>query len=374
MAVVVLMVVGVSVVGPLSTGAQAQTTPGLAEARAKANEITRQMSNLETELAELDSEIQRLDEQHTEASGNLDNLRDKVREMAIQRYMGVGNEVVFIPGADMNAQGRADAMVGIVTQSDTDAIDEYRAVKDSVDRTSKDLAERKATQADRLKEMKSRQEDLYAELAKLEIIEAERIEAERKAAAEEAKRAADARAREEAQAQAEQLAARQAASRDGRAGGPTTVPAPGGTSTSTSPRPPAPPIASGAWVCPVQGVSTFVNSWGFARASGNRHQGVDMMSPRGTPVVIPVSGTVKIKTGGIGGLQFHLNGDDGNFYYGAHMDSFSGAQGHLPAGTVVGYVGDTGDAKGTGTHLHFEIHPGGWPNAVNPFETVSKYC
>jgi hypothetical protein len=44
------------------------------------------------------------------------------------------------------------------------------------------------------------------------------------------------------------------------------------------------------------------------------------MSPRGTPVVTPVAGNVTFKTGGIGGLTFRLDGADGNWYYGAHLD------------------------------------------------------
>lgn len=102
--------------------------------------------------------------------------------------------------------------------------------------------------------------------------------------------------------------------------------------------------------------------------------GVDLMSPRGTPVVIPVSGNVRLGDSGLGGLSFFLDGDDGNFYFGTHMDSYAGASGRLAAGTVVGWVGDSGDAKGTGTHLHFEIHIGGYGHPVDPYPTVVRYC
>lgn len=99
------------------------------------------------------------------------------------------------------------------------------------------------------------------------------------------------------------------------------------------------------------------------------------MSPRGTPVVIPVGGTVTQRSNTLGGLSFHLQGDDGNYYYGAHMDSYAPlAPGHHPAGTLVGYVGDTGDARGTGHHLHFEIHIGGRGNPVNPYPTTARHC
>ncbi len=120
---------------------------------------------------------------------------------------------------------------------------------------------------------------------------------------------------------------------------------------------------------------SFVDSWMAPRPGGRSHQGVDIMSPRGTTVVLPVGGRTTFRTGGIGGLTFNLNGDDGNYYYGAHMDSYAGlADGYYPAGTVVGYVGDTGDARGTGTHLHFEIHVGGYGNAVNPYPTTRANC
>ena len=109
----------------------------------------------------------------------------------------------------------------------------------------------------------------------------------------------------------------------------------------------------------VDGPVSFVDSFGAPRSGGRGHKGVDMLSPRGTPSVAPVSGTVTHRGNGIGGLSWHLNGDDGNYYYGTHLDSYANqGAGHVEAGTVIGYVGDTGNAKGT-PHLHFEIYPAG---------------
>ena len=96
-----------------------------------------------------------------------------------------------------------------------------------------------------------------------------------------------------------------------------------------------------------------------------------MMAARGVPVVAPVSGTVSHRGNPIGGLSFHLNGDDGNYYYGTHLSAYGNA-GRVAAGTVIGYVGDTGNARGM-PHLHFEIHPNGG-SAVNPYPTVRAAC
>jgi peptidoglycan LD-endopeptidase LytH len=120
----------------------------------------------------------------------------------------------------------------------------------------------------------------------------------------------------------------------------------------------------GSFVFPVRGPNTFTNDW-HAPRSGHLHQGCDVFAARGTPCVACVSGTVHHGEGKNAGLYVRLVGDDGNVYYYMHLDGFA-ATGHVTAGTVIGYVGDTGNAKGTPPHLHFEIHPGGGA-AINPY-------
>lgn len=121
------------------------------------------------------------------------------------------------------------------------------------------------------------------------------------------------------------------------------------------------------WVCPVSGARYF-NDWGFPRSGQRTHTGNDLFARRGTPVRAPVGGTVSQVTGSIGGKQFILVGDDGNKYTGSHMDAFD-ASGRVDAGTVIGTVGDTGNARGSDPHLHFEIHPGGG-EATNPYPAL----
>jgi murein DD-endopeptidase MepM/ murein hydrolase activator NlpD len=89
-------------------------------------------------------------------------------------------------------------------------------------------------------------------------------------------------------------------------------------------------------------------------------------------VVASVDGTVELHQSSLGGISYTLSGDDGNTYFGTHLDSTSGASGRVSAGTVLGTVGNSGNARGGPTHLHFEIRTGG--GAVNPYPTVARAC
>lgn len=123
--------------------------------------------------------------------------------------------------------------------------------------------------------------------------------------------------------------------------------------------------------CPVPG-SRFANDWGFPRSGGRAHAGTDLFAPRGTPVLAPAAGVVSFGTGSIGGRQFRLAGDDGTTYIGSHLDAF-GTSGRVSAGTVIGYVGNSGNAAGGATHLHFEARPDDGAS-MNPFPLLAAAC
>jgi murein DD-endopeptidase MepM/ murein hydrolase activator NlpD len=137
------------------------------------------------------------------------------------------------------------------------------------------------------------------------------------------------------------------------------------------PPPPPPPLVPTGFQCPVRGPTAFSDTWGAARSGGRRHQGVDMISPGGTPLVAVVSGTTTVKTNRLGGNVVWLSGSDGNRYYYAHLSDWEGGGRSVSAGEVIGYVGKTGNTSTN--HLHFEIHPGGG-DAVNPYPVVARYC
>lgn len=86
----------------------------------------------------------------------------------------------------------------------------------------------------------------------------------------------------------------------------------------------------------------------------------DLFAPRGWPVVSITSGVVEyVGSDAIGGNNVGMKGDDGLEYYYAHFDSpptVSNKQ-RVTSGLRIGSVGDTGNAKGTGPHLHIGIGP-----------------
>lgn len=125
--------------------------------------------------------------------------------------------------------------------------------------------------------------------------------------------------------------------------------------------------------CPVAGPHTFIDSWGFARSGGRRHKGVDIIADIGVPIVSPANGTVSFRSNSVGGRSFHLTDEFGNYYYGTHLSAYGDVQGEVRAGQVIGYVGEDGNAKGI-PHLHFEIHPGGRNNPINPFGDTAAVC
>jgi murein DD-endopeptidase MepM/ murein hydrolase activator NlpD len=128
-------------------------------------------------------------------------------------------------------------------------------------------------------------------------------------------------------------------------------------------------------LCPVQGAGKFdfSNSFGSAREGNRHHQGNDIFAKVGTPVVAPVSGTVRPADGSRAGIAWYLDGDSGVTYYGAHMNSRTVKNGRVDRGDVLGTVGITGNAAGTPAHLHFEVHPGGG-DAVDPFKMLQAWC
>jgi hypothetical protein len=141
-----------------------------------------------------------------------------------------------------------------------------------------------------------------------------------------------------------------------------------------------------ALIFPVAGPTTYVDDFGQARAGGT-HQGNDLMAAKKTPAVAVEPGRVKFwTTSASAGCMLYLYGVSGTTYLYIHLNNdltmsndnrgkcvpgVSYARGlkdgaKVQAGQMIGYVGDSGDANGIASHLHFEVHPGGGA-AVSPY-------
>ncbi len=114
------------------------------------------------------------------------------------------------------------------------------------------------------------------------------------------------------------------------------------------------------------------------RRGARRHLALDIMAPRGTPVVAVAEGEVaKVYRHALGGLSvYQYDRERRRSYYYAHLQGFApglAAGDYLRRGDLVGYVGTTGNASPTAPHLHFAIldldSEGKWwkGTPVNPY-------
>ena len=103
----------------------------------------------------------------------------------------------------------------------------------------------------------------------------------------------------------------------------------------------------------------LANSWGAARPGGRRHEGIDIFAAKGTPVVSATRGIVtRVGMNRLGGHIVGVLGPGLEWHYYAHLDRFGTfREGDIVhAGDVLGYVGNTGNARGTPAHLHYGIY------------------
>ncbi len=149
---------------------------------------------------------------------------------------------------------------------------------------------------------------------------------------------------------------------------------------ATAPAQAAPVLAGAALLVPVQDVAAaqLHDTFSDARAAGRVHEAIDIMAPRGTPVLAVADGTVeKLFSSVPGGLTIYQFEPSGRYaYYYAHLDRYAeGLREHeaIRRGEVIGYVGSTGNADPSAPHLHFAIFELGperqwWKGApINPY-------
>lgn len=143
-------------------------------------------------------------------------------------------------------------------------------------------------------------------------------------------------------------------------------------------------------IFPIQGGAQFVNDFGDGRSGGRVHEANDLMAPKMTPILAARGGRVisAAMTEPSYGFMISIAGDDGYTYNYLHInndtpdtdDGLGGAEyAYAPGisrgvtvvqGQHIAWVGDSGNAESTGSHLHFEIR---LPDdtAINPYQYLN---
>jgi murein DD-endopeptidase MepM/ murein hydrolase activator NlpD len=127
---------------------------------------------------------------------------------------------------------------------------------------------------------------------------------------------------------------------------------------------------------PVDGVlrSQLRDTWGAPRPGERQHQGIDIFAPRGRRVLSTTAGIVlSVGENALGGRVVRVLGPGGHWHYYAHLDAYGaiGPGDIVAAGTVLGFVGNTGNARGTPPHLHYGIYQfAGGP--LNPYPLLVR--
>jgi hypothetical protein len=128
---------------------------------------------------------------------------------------------------------------------------------------------------------------------------------------------------------------------------------------------------------PIAGPARYSHDWLYPRyGPGFRfHLGTDVFAAHGTPVRAPVDGVAQSANGGLGGLTVKVFMANGTYFYLAHLSGL--AEGFadgmtVRTGDIVGYVGDSGNARGGAPHLHIGIYPHGGP-PVDPKPILDQF-
>jgi len=331
--------------------------------RARRAELQAQLDDVAATLADLDAHLSLLEDERIALTAELESLNESM-DAADTRIVDRVRELYM--------NGRIDPMLSLLTSAHPDEALRRAAITDRLVRSDRVLTEVAASGRTRtahvLSLLDARRSELAAasaeqvaaladldatfrQVAALEasLEEEQRIKLEEEArarAAEEAARLAEEAARlaEEEAAADVVVAERRVAER------------------------------SGSYACLIASPYSYSDTWGAPRSGGRSHKGTDVLAPRGAHVYAVVNGVVSREgPGSLSGYYIKLYGDDGDLYYYMHLDGFEAADGQrVAAGDLIGYNGDTGNARGT-PHVHFEHHPGGG-GAINPYPFVRSVC
>ncbi len=372
------------VVGLVAAPAPAATEKELLKAR---NERAAVQKELDRTVAAYDAAQAKLAETQASIAANQESLKvAELNQQQAQSRLGERANVMyrrgpvaifqFLVGAEsLNDFGLRLKLIEGAAKQDSTTIANAVKVTSEVTSLQQQLEAEEEEQKNLLAGMSTQTRSLTDNFTKAQSLEA-KLASDREAAlkAEREKAAKDAAA---AKAKAE-------AAKKTAAAAVMAVPTPSGAVKALASPSPATarlagatpvPVGTKKGSCPVNGPVSFTDTWGAPRSGGRSHQGVDMFAAMRTPAAAIVDGTLlRRETSSLGGMSVYLKGNDGNEYFYTHLAGYSDvAPGQkVTAGETIGYVGDSGNAKGGPPHLHFEIRSSGVP--INPTPTARLAC
>lgn len=384
---VALVVAVAAVMASSVSDASAAVTPAeraaaeIQAARDRADAAAQAVFDTEADIDRLTIEIAETEDQLAELESAATSMQRGLEQQAVRQFVGAGGTVMplLIDIDDANDVLTAGVLSSIANEHAVADIDEFDALMLDVGEARGEL-ERQQEQAARAAESFAALILVAeAEVVTLGEIEAQRLEDEAvrlALEAEQRRRAEQERQQREAaaaQAAASAAAAATSSGSSSGAGGASNSNVSSGSSQSNSvtPATPAPQSSGSGLACPVAGPRAFADTWGAPRSGGRSHQGVDVISPSGTPLVAMESGRIEFRSNKLGGLTLRLYGSSGTRYYYAHLSRYEGGNRSVSKGDVVGYVGRTGNT--TTNHLHLQIHPGGG-QPINPYPQTRAAC
>ena len=294
----------VAIVGDLSSARAL-----LDEAVARADAARQRVDDLHRRLDDVDARIVALTDEERQAVKRVEESQNVLAERAVDAYIrgNYGDLAAPLTAEDPNEASRNEAMMESVLDADHDAMGDYRSARREVSGELVELGEQRVEVAGDLVQAKDWDKAMRGEVR-------------------------DARV---------QLLAFEAGSE----------------------------IFVTGMHFPVDDPHDYIDSWLSPRSGGRQHQGIDIFATAGTGLFAVERGVIaKGGSNALGGIKLWLYGESGTTYYYAHLLRFAPGitEGMVvEAGDVVGFVGNTGNAATTPSHLHFEIHPNNGP-AVNP--------
>jgi peptidoglycan hydrolase CwlO-like protein len=322
----------------------------VADLESQASDLAAQVDQVQSQLSTTQSKIDVTEQSIRKANGEITKQQALLDQRAWIAYEGgPGSGLDFILGSKSLAD-LADRLeiINHAAKSDSDLIAQITNQRNQLTNQQKHLLSLERDFAATKKILDQRNAALEAKLAAAKSV-VQDLEKAKVSANGLIKKLKQKRAKEIALAK---LRAAEAAKRQHRGGG-------GGGTVAGQP----------FSVCPVDNPHGYSDSFGAPRYSGgyHPHAGNDIFATLGTPIRAPFAGVARNATNGLGGAAVIETGADG-WTYNAHLSGY-GTLGSVSAGTIIGYVGNSGDAAGGPTHDHFEWHPNVIPS--NPW--VSPY-